>query len=258
MFPIVSAPNIVAVVTTRLVVPAALRLHQEMSNGSVRRISKIRGLSYNRPLTDGREEVSDVVAGHQTTGTLPRNLGKTNRTGNGENYDDSENGPSKLDLVGDEDTGQQSDDTNGTGWHLHENSGESVEAESFGDQTTKGTDTTRGTSSAEPHPGPHESLGVTVGFTELVPLELGRLGQSWGATNCSNDGHTLVPVLFSLKRSMAISLSLPFLRNLAVVGELGMRYQTTGTMAREKQPMNKKMPWYCLITVEEPVALPIA
>lgn len=48
---------------------------------------------------------------------------------------------------------------------------------------------------------------------------------------------TLVPVLFSLSLSRAINRSLPFLRNLAVVGEFGRRYQTSGEIANERQPI---------------------
>jgi hypothetical protein len=68
----------------------------------------------------------------------------------------------------------------------------------------------------------------------------------------------LVPVLFSLSRSMAISLSLPFSRKRAVRGELGRRYQTRGTKKREKAPMNRKMPWYCLMVGEPVTPFPMA
>ena len=45
------------------------------------------------------------------------------------------------------------------------------------------------------------------------------VSQNWSHLNLE----LFVPVLFSLSRSMAINRSLPRLRNLAVVGELGRR-----------------------------------
>ena len=47
------------------------------------------------------------------------------------------------------------------------------------------------------------------------------------------------------------------MRNLAVVGELGSRFQTSGTNAKLIHPMKRKIPWYWWRTWDEPVALPI-
>lgn len=57
----------------------------------------------------------------------------------------------------------------------------------------------------------------------------------------------MVPVLFSLNRSIATKRSLPRSRNLAVVGELGSKYQTSGANARLTAPIKRKMPWYGLM-----------
>jgi len=53
---------------------------------------------------------------------------------------------------------------------------------------------------------------------------------------------TFVPVLFSLSSSRAINRSSPFLRNLAVVGELGRSQKTTGAKKTVKAPMKRKIP----------------
>jgi hypothetical protein len=165
----------VAVVTTRLVVPAALRLHQEMRRGSEKSQHEIQTKG-GAELTDGREEVSDVVAGHEGAGVGVGDLGETEGTGDGEESDDGEDGPPHLDAVGDVDGEEKSDDTDTASGHLHEDGGESVETEALGDKTAEGTDTTRGAGGAEPHAGPHVGLGVLVGLPELLPLPLGGLG----------------------------------------------------------------------------------
>lgn len=52
---------------------------------------------------------------------------------------------------------------------------------------------------------------------------------------------TLVPVLFSFSRSRAMSRSSPRRRNLAVVGEFGSKYHTSGEAANDKHPMKMKI-----------------
>lgn len=50
-----------------------------------------------------------------------------------------------------------------------------------------------------------------------------------------------MPVLFSFRRSRAMSRSSPCRRNLAVVGEFGSRYHTRGAAANDKHPMKMKI-----------------
>jgi hypothetical protein len=75
---------------------------------------------------DARKEEGGVVAAHEPAGAGSGDLSKTDGTTDGEENDDSDNGPSHLDFVGDVDTEKQTDDTDGTGGHLHEDSGEGV------------------------------------------------------------------------------------------------------------------------------------
>ena len=122
---------------------------------------------------DTGEDVGDIVAGHEGTSVVSWHLGESDGAGNGEDGHDGKNGPPQLDLVGDVDREQEDDDTDSTGRHLHEDGGELVESETLSDQTAEGTDTTRGAGSAEPHAGPHPSLGVLESLDDLGSLESG-------------------------------------------------------------------------------------
>jgi hypothetical protein len=55
---------------------------------------------------------------------------------------------SEFILVGEPDRAQQDTNPKNTSWDLHENGIESSETETFGDDTTKSTDTTRRSSTA--------------------------------------------------------------------------------------------------------------
>lgn len=159
-------------------------------------------------------------------------------------YNSRNDRPTELDFVCHVDGNQKSNDTDTTRRHLEQDSGECVEAETLGDKTAESSNTTRGASAAEPHCRPHVCLGVLVSLPELVPFEFGSLGAiSVNQTADIERIHTLVPVLFSASRSMAMSRSLPFLKNRAVVGELGSNIQTTGTRTKLKPPMKRKIPW---------------
>jgi hypothetical protein len=80
----------VAVVTTRLVVPPALRLHHETSSDSGRvRDSPSVCPAYgpnvgSRILTDARKHVRNVIAGHEGARFVSWDLRETDRTCDGE------------------------------------------------------------------------------------------------------------------------------------------------------------------------------
>jgi hypothetical protein len=112
-----------AVVTTRLVVPAAFRFAHAYINGSA---TSAEGhvtpghRAFVSELTESLDEVNSVVAPNQASQVISREVDQADRSTNDRNNEEENHNESDLDLVGDEDSGNHYDNTNSTSGDLHD------------------------------------------------------------------------------------------------------------------------------------------